>query len=616
MFMRFTVGLLGLLVLGYAARALQEYLFDSAERGKTDAVAMHTLMDGKDEQAASGPAADPASSRALVLGVSSELLQEELATGHADGVAATTEAGRATFAGQVLSEENGEPLAGVSIGHEGVLLAQSDAEGRFVVEVPEHAAFAVAVLADGYAPAYAFVDAAARDEAGEHTIELQRAAQLQGSVLDASGVLHGGVRVIVTTSAELLETSTLDNPVAQRQRIHPPDPRWEALSDARGEVRIDGLPAGVPLSLSLWDAKVENPGVHTPLVVRAASTDGIELPAGCLLSVARPLMLHQGETRAEKWQIDRVPDRVAEGATKAPAVLVPQARAPELQAKATVKTGTGTRSSAGTQPVSFHEPGPRTSSFPSAALARGPSLAGQILDDRGLPLEGLVVSARPWSSAGLVTGTSAPDGRFVISALSEGEHELVVYGGARFGTQSFGPFATGSGDLRLELDSGTILAGRAFDARDGQALQAKLSLVSCSAQAGRVATLESALDGRFSFRDLRPGSYDLVASTPDGRIALASEIVLAPAASARGIDLALRPGARLRISAHSGKLVKRAVVRCSGHGIAAIELRNGIEERLLVPAGTLGVRLMEGATVLEERSVEIAEGGEALVRFD
>ena len=399
MFLRLTVGLLCLLVLGYASRTLQEYLFDSTQKGQADKVAMNTLMAGTEEAPAALPT-EAATGEIAAVPITTDVPAEAPSLLLVDPELAVLDPTKRTFAGRVVSADDSLPLAGVKIEREETLLAESDADGRFEIVVPAHASFAIGVVARGFGPAYVFVDSAAHGEPGEHEIELRPAAKLDGRVLDSAGAPRGGVRVVVTTRAELLETSTLEDPVAQRRRIHPPDPRWEALSNARGEVRLDGLPPDVPLTLTLWEADVQNPGVRTPLVVRAGTSDPAELPAGCLLAPARPLVLSSGEAREQEWRLGQSLGRYAQ---RPPVSADP----PPLHAQTTVRGSEKVAPRSSTRHVTFQDSASSSANL-ATALTRARSLAGQIFDDKGRPIDGLVVSARPAGATGLVTGTTGP----------------------------------------------------------------------------------------------------------------------------------------------------------------------------------------------------------------
>lgn len=144
------------------------------------------------------------------------------------------------------------------------------------------------------------------------------------------------------------------------------------------------------------------------------------------------------------------------------------------------------------------------------------SLSGVVVDGRGAPIEGAVVSAyrqaRGLHPSG--QGTSDPDGRFTVEGLDEGPHMLVAHHPA-YQRARIGGVQTGSDAARVVMQDGGAITGRVVDS-EGQPVPA--ATVLARVRAGRlmrrsvssVTTYDA--DGRFEMTGVPEGDFELVAT--------------------------------------------------------------------------------------------------------
>lgn len=145
------------------------------------------------------------------------------------------------------------------------------------------------------------------------------------------------------------------------------------------------------------------------------------------------------------------------------------------------------------------------------------TIAGLVVDDRGAPIEGVVVQAYR-QARGLHPvgqGASGPDGRFAIEGLDVGPHVLDASHPSR-PRAYLRNVMTGRTDARIEMAGGVSLTGRVVD-EDGQPVPAFTVLARVVRSAlvrhnvDSVSSYDS--DGRFELGGLTEGDFELVATS-------------------------------------------------------------------------------------------------------
>ncbi len=195
---------------------------------------------------------------------------------------------RERFGGYVLDAANGAPVAraivrvhdrlarpgelGRDLGRSAYLELEVGPNGdfEFFYDKPVYAS----ARAPGYVESF-FRVSPALATGGPFAIHLPEAASIEATVLDASGqpVRRAEVRV----EASLM--TVLIGPDTDRMRI-PNASRWKELTDAEGRCRIDGLPAGAALEVTLSHGGTPVDLEIDDLVLRAGRTRALELVIG------------------------------------------------------------------------------------------------------------------------------------------------------------------------------------------------------------------------------------------------------------------------------------------------------------------------------------------------
>lgn len=435
----------------------------------------------------------------------------------------------------IVVDPAGKPIAGAEIrvrrnpldeisvldlAHSGnsyaVAEARTDASGEFSLPVPQGRTLELLAASAGFAEF-----SLAHCHAGEYvTIALQPAAVVHGRVTRATdGTFVAEARVQISPR----DSSALPNVGATRS----------GTTNARGEYRLEGVAVG------RYSMRV------SPLSESIALSETFEISGGQELRkdfVVEPGHTLRGRVTEAKTGVPIVGARVGEGWTASRSVTTDANGDYVFEGFSTqgYYEIDVTARGYGRKGVTVREPdGP----FPErldVELEPARALAGRVLDTSGAPIEGAYVAAVAYDINGVdghdwESALTSADGRFEISTLAPGQHHtlwirredygsflrqlpareidtprldvgdvVMLRGSSVFGTVVDDASQPVPG-MTVELDGN----GSEFNAWEPQTFghAARLYL-------GQRATRCDDL-GRFSFSDLSPGTYELVALRVD-----------------------------------------------------------------------------------------------------
>jgi len=244
------------------------------------------------------------------------------------------------------------------------------------------------------------------------------------------------------------------------------------------------------------------------------------------------------------------------------------------------------------------------------------SIVGQIVDREGNPVARHQLWLRPAKEgAAFLEATSDAEGHFRFHGLCEGEY-LVSPWIATLHSLSGQRVAAGASDVSVVLAPCSL----GLELVDTPSLNdAHVSAFAIergvSPPAGR--HLEASGRARARLSDLAPGVYDVVATTRDGRIAIAPGVELSAKTSAVELRLELATAVPLELTLTLDSERRHYRVVQGEATVAAGWLEPGTGNVALVPEGALRVELLDssGATV-DSRSLDVRVGRARTLAFD
>ncbi len=242
---------------------------------------------------------------------------------------------------------------------------------------------------------------------------------------------------------------------------------------------------------------------------------------------------------------------------------------------------------------------------------------------RGLYIRGTLVA--PDGVTGMQGDVSgqAPGGEFTVArADAQGVFALGPLGPGTFSLEGRPSSAylsslavaadAGARDVVLRSRPGAEVAGRVVDGQSGAGV---LAAITIGGEDGSTTMTRTQPDGNFRLDGLAPGRYTLFAATSSGQAGELGGVLLDPGAPLTGLQVVLKPGAKLRIryegSGIGQVLVHRGRATIGGDGVEA-----GRSTLQVVPAGKLAVEFRyPGVEVPEVQELELSAGEERELVF-
>jgi hypothetical protein len=557
------------------------------------------------------------------------------------------------FVARVIADEGGAPLpdAWATVGDIDLLfpqplelmalLAKGRRGARAGACAPDPTR--VEVDGDGYfeVDVRSWQDAVARVEAPRHSmvlvpferghetrdtaleVRLARSAALDVLALDAARNPLQDVRIRLSARAYTVmpfEQAVLWLPSSMEQAT------WESHTGPDGRTRIEGLPSGAAFTLHaqpqrgrvqiLPDELVLQPGEVRPLeiVIRSdgAIAGSLRKPDGSPVSEAEIWLKTRGELRYVQFDTHERNE-------------VRKTRTDE-QGRFQFDGVTDGEWIVGAAPLETRAPNAvevlvQDGSADEVLLTAWDDLfiRGTVLDPTGTPCQATVVT-RLDDSRGPVQAKSDAEGSFALGPLAAGTYELIATAGYKsdnlWADSDPLPAEAGASGVTLTLRSGSALSGRVVDAATGKGVQVlvMLSQHGCESRQGS----SSRKDGGFQFGGLEPGVYALTATTPGGSCAVLGGVRLAAGQRNDALELAVRPGGRLRV--HYDGDAPSATIQIEHDGVCVDwdSVSRGKPRDWIVPEGTNQVRCTEdteAAARASTQEVAVPAGGVTELRF-
>jgi RNA polymerase sigma factor (sigma-70 family) len=431
---------------------------------------------------------------------------------------------------------------GVPFGFDGTMArARTDRHGRYRIDgLPPgryHLAAHAPPLADSEVQTVSLLD---QDRAVD--LDLPPGGTLDGRVVSASGAPIAGAEVEVVVRSE----ASYDAPRSGSARLR---------SDAAGRFHAAALGRGqLTVTATTGQGRAVRVG---PRPYHPGAREEVVLRFGAALSIAGRVTWSDGAPAAGA-RVRWVPPRtdIEEGVVATAGAdgrfrLGPVDAGPGLlraeRPHATRIIGTD-QVLANEQRLDLSDGRDRTDVALRLARADG-TIAGLVVDDSGTPVADAHVEAEPigpeMESAWIATAAlSGRDGRFALGDLIPGAHMVRATAPGQPSSKALRVQA-GAQAVRLVIPRAGTLAGLVVDGEGRPARAAEVTVLPDGPDrlpfSSGVAEGMSTTGASFSFAALAPGNYELVATTPDGKVARAGDLTLAPGERRTGVRLVLGP---------------------------------------------------------------------------
>ncbi|MCE9593218.1 MAG: carboxypeptidase regulatory-like domain-containing protein [Planctomycetes bacterium] len=241
-------------------------------------------------------------------------------------------------------------------------------------------------------------------------------------------------------------------------------------------------------------------------------------------------------------------------------------------------------------------------------VTRSLSIAGRVVDARGRGIAGRMVTAE--GAGGHESRVSrGDDGAFEFAPVAPGKWQLRCSGGKGWADTEWIDVEAGTRDVVITLERGGSLRVTTLDEAGDPVRDGALETWQPREDSEVSTATRWSLDGtERTWTNLRAGIWDVIATTPDGRIG-AERVNVVAGDQATTLVLRVRPGGTLLIRARTSKYPIPFVVEAAGVRIARSWFRLGDAEPLVVPAGALRVSWRSPKTnELESREVHLDVG--------
>ena len=469
-------------------------------------------------------------------------------------------------------------------------------DGTFEVHAKSWKERFISAKAPGYARVAIALMPGHESAARRLEMRLSRAATLE-VVVFARGSAASNAAVVLSTLSYYLQQGD-----ASVHSYGGDDPQWRATTDASGRAVIAGLPAQVPLTLSVQMGNSTR-APPDPVVLAAGERKQIEFEFGSGATIAgriqdgagapivacpiwrvvargvSPMLITGDDEAAQtvvsdeqgRFRFEDVPE--GEWLIGSPANPEEDVDLEDHEAFAGLAQWVKVEADARELTIVLQ-------------VDRGLYLSGVVLDPTGAATSDASLTVRAIAGLFLSNEPNA-QGHFAFGPLPAGTYDIHADGGARsFAPSDSAQVKAGDSDIVLRFTRGGSIVGRVIDAT-GKPADCQLTLV----RADPVEEIpRSARGGNFRFDGLHPGSYSLRATTKEGLCGRRWEVTLVADQTIDDVVISLSPGARVKLVNDGKEDVGAYQLLFENHLWASKRIERDVPEEVIVPSGDIEVR--------------------------
>jgi hypothetical protein len=253
---------------------------------------------------------------------------------------------------------------------------------------------------------------------------------------------------------------------------------------------------------------------------------------------------------------------------------------------------------------------------------RGLYIRGRVVKPDGSPAPNAFVHASG-HRGGWMSDQTDDKGEFAVGPLIEGRYGVYASGTQKLAHSDPTTADAGASGVELRLKAGGAIRGRVID-ESGEPCQANISLSRDlnrfdPSDLGRVIVMMTKTHpaNEIELEGMEPGTYNLVASTSDGRIGVCGNVNVSAGSETSAVVITLRSTGTLVVKWAKGIVPSNYQIASEGVMIHfGIAVNSGDTGRISVPPGkgTLTYWLESGA--VKAREFEVAAGKETEVVLD
>jgi hypothetical protein len=245
-------------------------------------------------------------------------------------------------------------------------------------------------------------------------------------------------------------------------------------------------------------------------------------------------------------------------------------------------------------------------------------IEGRVIDVSGAPLARVHVSLTKEGEQVWISDDTEEDGLFAIGPLARGAFDVSAWSPSTGHVRSDHiPVQAGDDDVLIQLHLGGRIEGKLLSETTGLAAKGQVFLSVVDARGLGWYWLNWPDEaGKFEFKSLEPGLYNLAASTERQECAVQEGIRVVAGSAPTEVVLEARPGATLRLRYEGDQTRGSFSVRLGGAMVTSGQVERGAVSSNTVPAAAIRVECSwQGREAPEVHEMTLAAGEERELAF-